>query len=325
MFNTVLIANRGEIACRIIETLRRLGIRSVAVYSDADAGARHVALADVAKRIGPAPAAQSYLDIEKVIAAALETGAQAIHPGYGFLAENAEFARACERAGIVFIGPTPEAIDVMGDKISAKTAVSARNVPTVPGIAKPGLSDDDLIALGAQEMEVDFTFMIDGNDYRVIRKRSKARKTGQSWLDFQVRNNGAWKPLSGATIRETQQTIITTLRMNYDIFANSAYLRQGHADEFTKKEPGRRKQVLAEILGLDAYEKLEGSAKERARGLDGQLKGIEGQIGELQRQAEKQATYAQLVSAQERQVEQIGAAVAAAEETYTAASARVRR
>lgn len=185
-------------------------------------------------------------------------------------------------------------------------------------------SDDDLIALGAQEMEVDFTFMIDGNDYRVIRKRSKARKTGQSWLDFQVRNNGAWKPLSGATIRETQQTIITTLRMNYDIFANSAYLRQGHADEFTKKEPGRRKQVLAEILGLDAYEKLEGSAKERARGLDGQLKGIEGQIGELQRQAEKQATYAQLVSAQERQVEQIGAAVAAAEETYTAASARVQ-
>ena len=146
MFNTVLIANRGEIACRIIETLRRLGIRSVAVYSDADAGARHVALADVAKRIGPAPAAQSYLDIEKVIAAALETGAQAIHPGYGFLAENAEFARACERAGIVFIGPTPEAIDVMGDKISAKTAVSARDVPTVPGIAKPGLSDEDLIA-----------------------------------------------------------------------------------------------------------------------------------------------------------------------------------
>lgn len=146
MFDTVLIANRGEIACRIIDTLRSMGIRSVAVYSDADAGARHVTLADVAKRIGPAPAAQSYLSIEAVIAAAQETGAQAIHPGYGFLAENAEFARACEAAGIAFIGPTASSIEVMGDKISAKTAVEARGVPTVPGIAKPGLTDDDLIA-----------------------------------------------------------------------------------------------------------------------------------------------------------------------------------
>ena len=146
MFDTVLIANRGEIACRIIKTLRRMGIRSVAVYSDADAGSRHVALADVAKRIGPAPAAQSYLSIPAVIAAALETGAQAIHPGYGFLAENAEFARACEEAGIVFIGPSSRAIEVMGDKISAKTAVSERGVPTVPGIARPGLTDDELVA-----------------------------------------------------------------------------------------------------------------------------------------------------------------------------------
>lgn len=145
-FDTVLVANRGEIACRIIATLRRLGIRSVAVYSDADAGARHVALADVARRIGPAPAAQSYLDIAAVIAAAVETGAQAIHPGYGFLAENARFAQACEEAGIVFIGPTAETIRVMGDKITAKTAVERRAVPTVPGIARPGLADADLIA-----------------------------------------------------------------------------------------------------------------------------------------------------------------------------------
>ncbi|WP_341976373.1 biotin carboxylase N-terminal domain-containing protein [Microbacterium sp. LWO13-1.2] len=145
MFDTVLIANRGEIACRIIATLRRLGIRSVAVYSDADAGARHVALADVAIRIGPAPAAQSYLSIDAVIAAARETGAQAIHPGYGFLAENAEFAQSCADAGIVFIGPTPEAIRTMGDKITAKNTVSARDVPTVPGIARVGLADADLI------------------------------------------------------------------------------------------------------------------------------------------------------------------------------------
>ncbi|MGN8026797.1 acetyl/propionyl/methylcrotonyl-CoA carboxylase subunit alpha [Microbacterium sp. 22242] len=146
MFDTILIANRGEIACRIIATLRRLGIRSVAVYSDADAGSRHVALADVAVRIGPAPAAQSYLDIDAVIAAARETGAQAIHPGYGFLAENAAFAQACTDAGIVFIGPSADAIRTMGDKITAKLAVAERSVPTVPGIARPALTDADLIA-----------------------------------------------------------------------------------------------------------------------------------------------------------------------------------
>jgi acetyl-CoA/propionyl-CoA carboxylase, biotin carboxylase, biotin carboxyl carrier protein len=145
VFSTVLIANRGEIACRIIGTLRTLGIRSVAVYSDADAGARHVALADTAVRLGPAPAAQSYLDVDAVLAAARETGAEAIHPGYGFLAENAAFAAACEAAGIVFIGPSVDAIRTMGDKIAAKHAVEARAVPTVPGVARAGMTDTDLI------------------------------------------------------------------------------------------------------------------------------------------------------------------------------------
>lgn len=149
MFSTVLIANRGEIACRIIRTLRSLGIRSVAVYSDADAGARHVHLADVAVRLGPAPAARSYLDVDAVIRAARETGAEAIHPAYGFLAENAAFAQACEEARIVFIGPSAEAIRAMGDKISAKHAVEARGVPTVPGVARAGMTDDELIAAGA--------------------------------------------------------------------------------------------------------------------------------------------------------------------------------
>lgn len=146
MFDIVLVANRGEIAVRVIRTLRRLGIRSVAVYSDADAGARHVIEADTAVRLGPAPARESYLDIGKVIDAAQRTGAQAIHPGYGFLSENADFAAACDRAGVAFLGPPARAIEVMGDKIAAKNAVAAFDVPVVPGVARPGLSDDDLIA-----------------------------------------------------------------------------------------------------------------------------------------------------------------------------------
>ncbi|MCA2242384.1 acetyl/propionyl/methylcrotonyl-CoA carboxylase subunit alpha [Mycobacterium sp. WUMAC-067] len=146
MFETVLVANRGEIAVRVIRTLRRLGIRSVAVYSDPDAGARHVLEADDAVRLGPAAARESYLNIDKVVDAAVRTGSQAIHPGYGFLSENADFAAACERAGVVFLGPPAQAIQVMGDKITAKNAVAAFDVPVVPGVAKPGLSDDDLVA-----------------------------------------------------------------------------------------------------------------------------------------------------------------------------------
>ncbi|MCW2687104.1 MAG: acetyl/propionyl-CoA carboxylase, alpha subunit [Mycobacterium sp.] len=145
-FDTVLVANRGEIAVRVIRTLRTMGIRSVAVYSDADAGARHVAEADIAVAIGPAPARQSYLNIEAVVDAARRTGAQAVHPGYGFLSENADFAAALEAAGITFIGPPVAAIGTMGDKITAKATVSAFGVPVVPGIARPGLTDTELIA-----------------------------------------------------------------------------------------------------------------------------------------------------------------------------------
>ena len=133
MFTKILIANRGEIACRVIATAQKMGIKTVAVYSDADKEARHVKLADEAVRIGPAPSRESYLQAEKIIAVAKETGAQAIHPGYGFLSENEAFARRCEEEGIAFIGPKAHSIAAMGDKIASKKLALAANVNTIPG------------------------------------------------------------------------------------------------------------------------------------------------------------------------------------------------
>ncbi|MBC3873656.1 acetyl/propionyl/methylcrotonyl-CoA carboxylase subunit alpha [Undibacterium flavidum] len=133
MFSKILIANRGEIACRVAATARRMGIKTVAVYSEADANAKHVAVCDEAVLIGPAPAKESYLRADKIIEVALATGAQAIHPGYGFLSENSEFANACAKAGIAFIGPPASAIEAMGSKSAAKSLMEKANVPLVPG------------------------------------------------------------------------------------------------------------------------------------------------------------------------------------------------
>ncbi|WP_309073540.1 biotin carboxylase N-terminal domain-containing protein [Paenarthrobacter sp.] len=144
-FSAVLVANRGEIACRVIRTLKEMGIRSVAVYSDVDKDAKHVALADTAVAIGGTAPADSYLKIDAIIDACRRSGAEAVHPGYGFLSENVEFAKALDAAGITFIGPGVGAIEVMGDKIRSKNHVMAYDVPCVPGIAKPGLTDQELI------------------------------------------------------------------------------------------------------------------------------------------------------------------------------------
>ena len=133
MFRKILIANRGEIACRVIKTARRLGIATVAVYSDADREALHVKMADEAVHIGPAPSNQSYIVIEKILDAVRATGADAVHPGYGFLSENANFAEALKAEGVAFIGPPPAAIEAMGDKITSKKIAADAGVSTVPG------------------------------------------------------------------------------------------------------------------------------------------------------------------------------------------------
>ena len=148
-FHKLLIANRGEIAIRIMRACRDMGIETVAVYSDADRGAPHVRYADEAYHIGGPQAADSYLVMERLFDVVRRSGADAIHPGYGFLSERAAFAKACFDAGIVFVGPPPAAIEVMGDKLTARDTAVAAGVPIVPG-TQPGMSDEGLLAFGAQ-------------------------------------------------------------------------------------------------------------------------------------------------------------------------------
>jgi 3-methylcrotonyl-CoA carboxylase alpha subunit len=197
MFSKILIANRGEIACRVIKTAKRLGIRTVAVYSDADADARHVALADEAYPIGPAPARESYLVVEKILDAARKSGAEAIHPGYGFLSENAGFAEACAKAGIVFIGPPPDAIRAMGSKSAAKSLMEKSGVPLVPGYHG---DDQDPALLTSEAERIGYPVLIKasagggGKGMRVVEKpedldaaiASAKREAAASFGDDQV-------------------------------------------------------------------------------------------------------------------------------------------
>src|SRR5579872_2196631 len=157
MFKKILIANRGEIACRVIRTCKRLGIATVAVYSDADRRAMHVQLADEAMHIGPAKASESYLNVDRILAAAKQTGAEAIHPGYGFLSENASFSRRCKQAGIVFIGPAAERAEAMGSKGAAKALMEKAGVPVVPGYHG---EDQSLKKLEAEAKRIGYPLMI---------------------------------------------------------------------------------------------------------------------------------------------------------------------
>jgi acetyl-CoA/propionyl-CoA carboxylase biotin carboxyl carrier protein len=183
-FSKILVANRGEIAARIFRTLRELGIGTVAVYSEADRGSLHVSAADEAYLIGPGPAAESYLDPERILDAAARAGAEAIHPGYGFLAENAGFARAVSRAGLVWIGPPADAIETMGSKTAARRQMLAAGVPVVPGTTDPVSSAGEVVELG--DGEVGWPLAIKaaagggGKGFRVVREAAEAERAFES-------------------------------------------------------------------------------------------------------------------------------------------------
>jgi acetyl-CoA/propionyl-CoA carboxylase biotin carboxyl carrier protein len=182
-FSTVLVANRGEIAIRVFRTLRELGLRSVAVYSDADRGARHVAAADEAFALGGETAAESYLVVEKLLDAARATGAEAVHPGYGFLAENAGFARAVEGAGLVWIGPPAEAIELMGKKTAARTLMRDAGVPIIPGTTDPVASAEEIVRLGD---EIGYPLIVKaaagggGKGMRIVESPAEAERAFES-------------------------------------------------------------------------------------------------------------------------------------------------
>ena len=183
VFSKVLVANRGEIAIRIFRTLRELGIGTVAVYSEADRGAAHVAYADEAFLVGGGAPAESYLNQDRILDATRRAAAEAVHPGYGFLAENAGFARACADQGLVWIGPPPEAIDAMGSKIEARERMSLAGVPIIPGVTEPVESADEVRRLGDKlgwPLAIKASAGGGGKGLKVVREASEAERAFES-------------------------------------------------------------------------------------------------------------------------------------------------
>ncbi|HMG50817.1 MAG TPA: acetyl/propionyl/methylcrotonyl-CoA carboxylase subunit alpha [Inquilinus sp.] len=224
MFDKILIANRGEIACRVIRTARRMGIKTVAVYSDADADAVHVRMADEAVAIGPAPSAQSYLLIDRIVEACRATGAQAVHPGYGFLSENPRFCAALEAAGIAFIGPGVPAIEAMGDKIESKKLAQAAGVSTVPGHLAPILDDEEAVAVSRR---IGYPVMIKasagggGKGMRVANNDEEAREGYRSARNEARSSFGDDRVFAEKFIDEPRHIEIQVLA---DSFGNTVYL-----------------------------------------------------------------------------------------------------
>ncbi len=239
-FNSILIANRGEIACRIIRTAKKLGYRSIAVYSEADVDAPHVHLADASVCIGPGPVGESYLVAENILAAAAATGAQAIHPGYGFLSENAAFAEAVESTGLVFIGPSREAIDVMGNKAESKRRMIQAGVPCVPGYEGLDQSDATLLAEG-QKLELPLMVKAAaGGGGRGMRLVHDHRELGKAIKLARAEAESAFG--SGELILE--QAIIQPRHVEIQVFADS----QGHTIHLGERDCSvqRRHQKVVE-------------------------------------------------------------------------------
>jgi geranyl-CoA carboxylase alpha subunit len=266
-FSSILIANRGEIACRIMRSACEMGLRTIAVYSDADADAPHVKMADAAFRLGPAPAAQSYLDIERIIDAARNTGAEAIHPGYGFLSENAAFATACADAGIVFIGPAPDAIALMGDKAKAKQRMIAAGVSCVPGYHGTEQSDDALIDAAG---EVGFPLMVkaaSGGGGRGMRLVERARDLAGALKSARSEAENAF----GAGDLILERTILRPRHVEIQIFAD----RHGnvvHLGERDCSVQRRHQKVLEEapcpVMTPALREKMGAAAVKAARDIN---------------------------------------------------------
>lgn len=266
-FNSILIANRGEIAVRVIKTAKSLGYRTIAVYSEADALALHVRMADEAVLIGPAPVQLSYLDMTKILAAAKETGAEAIHPGYGFLSENADFARACEDAGIVFIGPSAEAIDLMGNKAAAKRRLIAADVPCVPGYEDHDQSDGTLIAAAK---DIGFPIMVKaaagggGRGMRLVHEE-------KSLVDALASARSEALNAFGSEELILEKAIIEPRHVEVQVFADS-YGNTIHLGERDCSVQRRHQKVVEEapcpVMTPELREKMGTAAVEAARSIN---------------------------------------------------------